>query len=188
MEFLTEIHKTGCSYSKVNTFKSALAFVLHFKEEDSLLIQKFLKGVYNRRPPGPKYNTTWDPDPVLQHLATLYPLESLTLRQLTLKVVTRMALISGQRLQTLSKIRIQDIRRLNSSLHIFVADKLKTSGKNRSQPVMVLPFFSGEARPLPCVDTFGLYTKNRSTAVKRGVTGNSQDLSIQHHRRPSATG
>nr|CAI5854500.1 unnamed protein product [Callosobruchus analis] len=51
----------------------------------------------------PKYQVTWDPHPVLLHLSRLYPLEELSRLQLAMKLVTLLALITGQRIQTKQK-------------------------------------------------------------------------------------
>lgn len=54
---------------------------------------------------------------VLTYQATLHPVESLTLTQLTLKLVTLLLLVSGQRGQT---IHLLDIN------HMFVSDDKRT--------------------------------------------------------------
>lgn len=141
ISFLIEIFNSGISYSNINSHKSALTMILNFKEEDQHIIKRFLKGLYNINPPRPKYNFTWDPHPVLMKMAEWYPLNKISLKQLTFKMVVLMALISGQRLQTLSKINYKLIKETKDNLHIFIAEKIKTSGKDRLQPVIVLPFF-----------------------------------------------
>lgn len=55
----------------------------------------------------PKYSITWDPGSVLDYLASLYPLKSVTLEMLTIKLATLLALSTAQGLQTLSKIKQQ---------------------------------------------------------------------------------
>lgn len=93
------------------------------------------------KPPKPKYNYTWDPHPVLMKMAEWYPLENLSLKQLTFKMVMLLSLISGQRLQTLIKINVNFIKQSQENIQIFIPDKLKTSGINRLQPVITVPFF-----------------------------------------------
>nr|CAH7741810.1 unnamed protein product [Callosobruchus chinensis] len=50
-----------------------------------------------------------DPYPVLNYLSTLFPDDTLTLKDLTLKLVTLLLLTSGHRVQTLSKISVENI-------------------------------------------------------------------------------
>ena len=57
------------------------------------LMSKFMKEVYSMCPPEPKYFVTWDVNQVLSFLKTWAPAEKLTLKQLTLKLVTLAALL-----------------------------------------------------------------------------------------------
>ena len=43
------------------------------------LIARILKGVFNKRPPRPKYNSVWDVNQVLAWLKSIGPSESLSL-------------------------------------------------------------------------------------------------------------
>ena len=58
------------------------------------LVVPFLKGVYESRPSVPRYVETWDVTVVLKFLAELHPSSKLTLRELTLKLVMLLSLIS----------------------------------------------------------------------------------------------
>ena len=51
------------------------------------MMSKFMKGVFSLRPPEPKYFVTWDVTQVLDFLKTWSPAESLSPKQLTLKLV-----------------------------------------------------------------------------------------------------
>nr|CAI5841760.1 unnamed protein product [Callosobruchus analis] len=88
-----------------------------------------------------KYQVTWDPHPVLLHLSRLYPLEGLSRFQLTMKLVTLLALITGHRLQTLTRIRLQNIVRFPDRLEIRISDRIKTSSSKSLQPFLVIPYF-----------------------------------------------
>ena len=37
----------------------------------SVLVKKFMRGVFNKRPALPKYRTTWNPDIVFNYLSSL---------------------------------------------------------------------------------------------------------------------
>lgn len=139
--FLNEVFQTGCSYSLVNTHKSALALIFSINKNDENLIHRYLKGLRNIKPPRARYSNTWDPHSVLMYLKNLYPLEELSLENLTLKLVTLLALISAHRMQTLSKIKLDNIIKTEEGIQIFIDEKIKTSGRNTPQPVLFLPFF-----------------------------------------------
>ena len=51
-----------------------------------------LKGVFNKRPPRPKYSTVWDVDQVLTWFKKLGPSESLSLQDLTIKTTMLLVL------------------------------------------------------------------------------------------------
>ena len=59
-----------------------------------------MKGVYNLRPPVPRYIDTWDVEALLRVLRSLSPVSKLSLRNLTLKTVTLVALVLAARSQT----------------------------------------------------------------------------------------
>ena len=71
------------------------------------LVSRTLKGVFNTRPPLPRYNTFWDVNVVLQYIKQLGHNHSLSLRQLTLKTVMLLALTRPSRSVYLSKLDIK---------------------------------------------------------------------------------
>ena len=62
---------------------------------------RLLKGIYHLRTPLPRYSSTWDVAKVTSYLRTLFPLEQLNLKTLTMKTVMLCDLSSAQREQTL---------------------------------------------------------------------------------------
>ena len=68
------------------------------------MMAKFMKGVFSLRPPVPKYFVTWDVRQVLDFLKTWAPAESLSLKQLTLKLVMPAALITAARSSSANKM------------------------------------------------------------------------------------
>jgi len=52
-------------------------------------VNRFFKGVQNLRPGASKYDFTWNPNTVLNHL--MHPNDSLSLKLLYFKLVTRLA-------------------------------------------------------------------------------------------------
>lgn len=65
--------------------------------------------------------------------------------------MTLLALITGGRIQTLSLIRISNIRESEDKIQIPVTDPIKTSGPGRPQPTLHIPFF--DENKLLCVAT-----------------------------------
>ena len=81
--FLTELFESGCSFSTINTAKSALLPIVSVNGEhcwnDNPDIRRFCKGVFNIKPPTLKYANTWDADVLVQFLDFLGPLDSLSI-------------------------------------------------------------------------------------------------------------
>ncbi|XP_044749614.1 uncharacterized protein LOC123310229 [Coccinella septempunctata] len=63
-----------------------------------------------------------------------------------MKLVTLLALASGQRMQTLSLIKCSNIQETEEGIKIFIPDHTKTSGPGRFQPFINLPYFKEESR------------------------------------------
>ena len=72
-------------------------------------VKRFLKGVFECRPPIPKYVDIWDVNIVLDYLKLLFPLIELSLRTLTHKLVMLMKLVTAQRGQTLSLLDTKNL-------------------------------------------------------------------------------
>lgn len=101
------------------------------------------------RPLRPKYQKTWDVSIVLNFIKTYFPLESLSLKKLTEKLLILLALITAHRAQTLTLINIDNIKFFPSKIEILIPDTIKTSGPGKFQPLLVIPFF--EEKPELCV-------------------------------------
>ena len=71
------------------------------------LVSRFLKGVFNCRPPVPKYSCTWDVDIVLSYLKDLPDNESLPFQLLSHKVAMLMALSNADRCSDLAALDLR---------------------------------------------------------------------------------
>ncbi|XP_071797703.1 uncharacterized protein [Asterias amurensis] len=143
LDCLTEEFDKGSSYSTLNTLRSALSAILAPIDGTPIgslpLIKRFMTGVFNMRPAIPRYTCTWDVNTVLQYLTNLGPSNKLFLKELTMKLVMLVALISGQRCQTLSLLNLDDAE-VTATKVIFVVSKLTKTSKIGKQPVsLVLP-------------------------------------------------
>lgn len=130
LSFLTELYKSGLGYSCINTARSALSSFIQLNNVNigsHPLVRRFMRGVFVLRPALPRYNVTWDVNIVLKYLKSLSPLSSLSLLQLSHKLVMLLALLSGQRGQTLHLIDIRNIHFQENSVKIVIGDTLKTS-------------------------------------------------------------
>ena len=94
-----------------------------------------ITGIYNVRTPIPRYSTTWDVTKVTTYLATLFPLDQLSLTNLTFKTVMLCALSSTQREQTLCALDLKNKRESGTCLSFVMTERLKTSKPGKSTEV-----------------------------------------------------
>lgn len=162
LNFLSDCYNKGSNYGTLNCHRSAIAFIsTNNKIGDSDKLKRFFKGVFKLRPVFPKYNVTWDPNIVFNYYNDL-PNDNLNLEMLTRKLVILLALASGQRTQTLSLIRISNIKKLNDRVIITITDIIKTSGIGRIQPIINLPYFLANTKICPAT-TLNVYIDKTST-------------------------
>ena len=89
LTYLFRVKKLG--YSAVNTARSALSTIIETGNSETFgkqpLVSRLLKGMFRERPALPRYTVTYDANIVLKFLRSI-PLENITIKQLTQKVVT----------------------------------------------------------------------------------------------------
>lgn len=140
------LNETNCRFGTFNSHRSALAMILPDGALEHQVLKRFFKGIFRSRPPNPRYESTWNPQLVLKYLEDR-PIDNL--KDLSFKLLMLLLLATGQRLQTISLIEIPNIKEDDDGLKIFIPKFIKTSGPNRQQPCLLLPFF-GE-NPKLCV-------------------------------------
>ncbi|KAI8428911.1 hypothetical protein MSG28_007543, partial [Choristoneura fumiferana] len=141
LTFLSRQFSKNCAYGTLNSHRSALSLLLGNSMGSDDCVKRLLKGAYKKKPNGPKYNYTWDPQVVLNHISHWYPNTSLNLEKITKKLVTLLAICTAHRVQTLSLIKVENIIASNNGFKIGITDVIKTSAAGREQPVLFLPFF-----------------------------------------------
>ena len=128
IEFLTERFEEGASYGTINSCRSAISLITINKIGSHPDVVRFTKGIWRSKPQKPKYTNTWDVGIVLKYLENL---DVTDLKNLSIKTITLLALCSAQRAQTLSKVRLSQIKEVPNGLEINIPDLLKTA---TSQP------------------------------------------------------
>lgn len=108
LDFLLEQFDAGKQYRTINTVRSAISMT--HSEVDGVqvgqhpLVTRFLMGVFNSRPPAPRYSSTWDVNIVLSYLGSLPDNTSLPLTLLTYKLAMLMALSNADRCSDLAAL------------------------------------------------------------------------------------
>ena len=93
-------------------------------------VKRLMTGFFNMNPPKPRYSHTWDVNVVLKLLKLWFPLDELCLKLLTLKLTMLLALVSGQRIQTLSLLDLNNLSQGQDFVFTFDAP-LKHSREGR---------------------------------------------------------
>jgi hypothetical protein len=139
-----------------------------------------MKGVYNLRPPQVRYVEIWDPTVVLCYLKNLGPAKFLSFKDLTLKLVTLMALVSAQRAQTLHMFDIRFMKKKRNVVNFRLPDPLKQSRPGKSNPVVEFKAYVPNRRL--CVVTYiDEYIKRTKPFRSKGKTQFFLSYSKSHH-------
>ena len=130
-EFLLVLFKKGLSYSVINTARSMLSMILKTYNGIEFgkhpIITRMLKGIFRKRPALPRYVTTYDPDIVLNFLKALPSWENITLKWLTLKTVTLLALLSGHRCQSINSLSLDHMDIDIERVVFYIPDIIKNT-------------------------------------------------------------
>ena len=163
---MATLFSAGLSCSAICSARSALSGYIDIEDCISFgqheLVKRFIKGVYELRPSFPKYSSTWDVDIVLSYLENMMPLEKLTNKELTLKCAMLIALLSGQRCQTIHCLSIE-LMTLGDNKCVFkINTKIKQSKKGKHVKPIELVGFS-ENPSLCVIKTLMEYLKRTET-------------------------
>ncbi|KAK4886007.1 hypothetical protein RN001_002278 [Aquatica leii] len=146
LQFLTHKFNNGLSYNSLNSIRSALSLALGPQLGQNSDIKRFFRGIYKLKPNRPKYDVTWDPQVVLNYISSLDVNKNLTLETLTKKLITLLALSTAQRMQIFALIKRSNIYVKTNGIEIKIPDAIKTSGPNKFQPLLFLPWFKDKEK------------------------------------------
>ena len=169
--FLRLLHQEGLGYGAVNAARSALATILPDFNGSSFgkhpIVCMIIKGVYERKPPAPKYVSFWDVNKVLNMLKSWGKNSQLSLKLLTFKLVILMLLVTSQRGQTVWALSLDGLE-INEEAVFKLRTLLKHNRQGDSLQALVLKPFP-ECSRLCVVKTLKMYLK-KTEEVRRGET------------------
>ena len=154
LEYLTDLHKAGYASRSINGHRSMLSMTLYPYEGSNIgehpLVVQLLKGCYNENPPRPRYESTWDTDVVLDYLSSLGNDESLDFAQLSLKLLTVLALVTLMRIGELNSISCSSVC-LSTSKVTFSLLRLRKKQHSGPLQSFSIPAFTGSlVCPVKC--------------------------------------
>ena len=145
LDFFTHLYEQGLTYSTINTARNALSSYITLEDSSSLgqhpLVSRLLRGIFQSKPPSPRYSETWDVSVVLHYLQGLSPVGTLKLKELTLKLVTLILLVSGQGGQTVHLLDLSNMRVSTDSYTFLFTKLLKQTRPGFSNPAVTLTAF-----------------------------------------------
>lgn len=159
LDFLTVLYQQGLTYNAINTARSALSSYVTLEDGTCVgkhpLVSRLMKGIFQEKPPRPKYTEIWDVSIVLEYLQSLSPVDTLSLKELTLKLVVLILLVSGQRGQTVHMLNIDRMSFSNNCYTFQLVGHLKQSRPGVNNPLVKLTAF--EDKTLCVVSTLKEY-------------------------------
>ena len=102
------------------------------------LIKRVTKACFNLAPPIPKYSDMWNADQLMQHLQTMYPNSELSLKDLGIKAVALITVLSISRQSSVAALA-PSFQVMNDSITIPLVKLEKTSRPNKLRKEVVLP-------------------------------------------------
>lgn len=144
--------EAGKQYRTINTIRSAISMT--HAEVDGVrvgqhpLVSRLLKGVFNSRPPAPRYTCTWDVGVVLTYLENSPENRDLTLQALTHKVAMLMALSNADRCSDLAALDLNH-RTYQTNGVKFTIPGLTKSRRNGPPIEAFYPSFQGSPKLCP---------------------------------------
>lgn len=144
-------------------------------------VKRFIKGVFGKRPYFPLKDkvSTWDTTVVLKFLESWYPNEDLNLKELTLKLTMLLALLSGQRCQTIHSLNTKNMKLSKDKCIFYVFDLLKHSKRGSHQePIQFLAF---PDNPAICILRVLTEYVNRTNKLK---ADNGETKLLISHQKP----
>lgn len=131
IDFLAELFDSGIGYSSMNTARCALSAYITLPNGTTLgthpLVKRLMRGIFTLKPALPRYSSTWDVNIVFGYLRSQGPAAKLSLKQLTLKLVMLLALLTAQRGQTLHALDIESMSLTKTVCTFAIRTPLKTT-------------------------------------------------------------
>jgi len=121
-----------------------------------------MTGLFNQKPTSPRYTKTWNPQIVLNYVNTFPAINSMSLKQLTLKLML-MGFLSAQRTQTFQKLSLDEMYISPGKYTFYISSLLKQTsakgGQNRHLLPVVFRSFNLDKRLYGCCVIRSLYQR-----------------------------
>ena len=141
VEFFSDMLRAGYEYSTINGFRSAISALHEPIDGQPIgqhpLVKRTLAGVFNEKPPMPKYTDTWDVGIVLAYIKQLGRNSELTDKVLTHKLTMLLALTTANRASEIHGFNLEFMKDEGDSIE-FVVHKLTKTRRVGQKPMTVV--------------------------------------------------
>ena len=129
VSYLIFLFKRGFACSYLNAARSSFSFFSLDKLSlgQNVIICRLFRYFYLQRPLRQRYVTFWPVYSLLNHLKEWYPIENLSMKQLTLKCVSLLALTSSDRGQSIHLTNINQMHVSDGHIKFVINKRIKTT-------------------------------------------------------------
>ena len=164
LDYLTELYQEGKQYRTINTARSAISMthdlVDGWRVGQHPITIRFLRGIFNSRPPAPRYTTTWDVDRVLIYIHNLPENGQLSLAVLAHKLAMLMALSNADRCSELASLDLRFRSYLREGVKFVIPGLTKTRRSGLPKEVLYPSYPEDEKLcPVRTLESYELRTK-----------------------------
>ena len=148
LDFLTLYYEKGHAYKTIVGYVTMVKKYAVFNSKEQAILKRFMRGVYNLRPPKPKYVATWDVGILLRHLQKM-PLN--TPINISQKVASLLMILAGTRVNTLFHLKITNMFLTDDECTFIFDEVLKHSRPNFDASPIIFRAFPQEPDSCPVI-------------------------------------
>ena len=183
--FLTEVFNEGLAYRSLNVLRSALSSthpkIDGFSVGQHPYVTRLLKGALNKRPPKPRYSHTWNVDVMINYIISLGKNSTLSLKTISMKLVTLFALTCPERISALASLDLRHCHVLPEGVSFALTVPRKTGSSDKPAEAFFACF--DQDKKLCPVECFRQYLK-LSRDVRPVIPSSLPDKLFISFRRP----
>ena len=183
--FLTEVFNEGLAYRSLNVLRSALSSthpkIDGFSVGQHPYVTRLLKGALNKRPPKPRYSHTWNVDVMINYIISLGKNSTLSLKTISMKLVTLFALTCPERISALASLDLRHCHVLPEGVSFALTVPRKTGSSDKPAEAFFACF--DQDKKLCPVECFRQYLK-LSRDVRPVIPCSLPDKLFISFRRP----
>ena len=161
MEFLTDQFDLELQYRTINTMQSSISTTHPGIEGTAVgshpLVSRLMRGMFNCRPPMPRYDRSWNIGTVIDFFTNHYKSASLTVLQLAKKAATLLAITNADRCSDLAALDRDHLKQTPTGVEFTVMQLTKTRSRKSSTPRKVLYHYFLENTEVCLVTVLQLY-------------------------------